>query len=287
MGLLPKFTTPAVPTSAEIRNNIAGMFDRTAEAYEATGVEFFSIFAENLVADADLQPGEKVLDVGCGSGVITRRAATTVGETGSVFGIDLSSEMVARTKKELAGAGISNAEVAVMDAQEPNFGDRTFDVALSSCVLFFLPEPVVGLKAWHKAIKPGGRLAVTTFGLRDERWSDVEKVFEPYIPKPVLWTMALAAKPFATDESVAELLVEAGFTDVRSQIRAHDITFDSPDQWMQWSMSQGQRFFWELVPEKSLPEVQRKTRGFVAKLIESDGKIHLTQVVRYTIAQRP
>ena len=80
---------------------IAGVFDRAAETYDAVGVPWFGPIAAGLVEVLNVQPGERVLDVGCGCGAALVPLAHATGPTGSVLGIDLAPAMVARTAAEI------------------------------------------------------------------------------------------------------------------------------------------------------------------------------------------
>ncbi|ANN18352.1 SAM-dependent methyltransferase [Amycolatopsis orientalis] len=272
--------------SAYTRQAMALLFDRTAETYDALGVDFFGTFARELLDRVALVPGERVLDVGCGRGAVLFPAAERVGAGGSVLGIDLSAEMIERTAKDIEDRGPANASVSLMDAQEPTLDDATFDVALASFVVFFLPEPIEGLRSWHRLLKPGGRLGMTTFGDDDPRWAGVREVFKPFVSPELAWTLAIRASLFATIDGFDRAVESAGFTGVTSVERVYPVKFADPGQWITWSWSQGQRMFWELVPEDRQDAVRRAVLAELEPLREPDGSVVLAQSVRYTIAHR-
>jgi len=114
--------------------------------------------AANLAA---IQPGESVLEVGCGTGELTRRARARAGSSAVVCGIDPAAEMiaVARAKSEPAGLGI-DYRVAAIEALP--FADASFDVVLSSLMMHHLPQDLkqVGLAEVRRVLKPGGRLLI-------------------------------------------------------------------------------------------------------------------------------
>jgi ubiquinone/menaquinone biosynthesis C-methylase UbiE len=270
----------------EARQAIAATFDRTAETYDAVGVEFFGTFAEQLLDDVGSISGQAVLDVGCGRGAVLFPAAERVGATGSVLGIDLSAGMIARTAQDIEDRGLTNATAMVMDGQEPVLPGRSFDTILSSCVVFFLPDPIAGLRAWHDLLAPGGRIGLTTFGKKDPRWAGVDDVIAPFVPPAIIWAIINPASPFATSESFDRTLESVGFVKPNSVERQHAITFTDPDHWISWSWSHGQRIFWELVPEDRLDEVRAEVRKRLEPLCEPDGSLTLIQTVRYTVAER-
>jgi ubiquinone/menaquinone biosynthesis C-methylase UbiE len=122
-------------------------------------------FRERLLRPARLQPGESVLDVGCGTGTLAIAAKRWVGSTGSVHGIDASPEMIARARKKAAKAG---AEIGFEQglAQSLPFSDGTFDVVLSTVMLHHLSRPArqQGLSEMRRVLKSGGRLLAVDFG---------------------------------------------------------------------------------------------------------------------------
>lgn len=108
---------------------------------------------------ARLQPGEAVLDVGCGPGELTLRAARKVGPDGRAAGIDASPEMIGVARKNAAKKG-REVDFRVAAIEELPFADGEFDVVLSSYMLHHLPDDLKdrGLAEVHRVLKPGGRL---------------------------------------------------------------------------------------------------------------------------------
>ncbi|GLZ39573.1 class I SAM-dependent methyltransferase [Actinokineospora sp. NBRC 105648] len=265
----------------DARQAIAAVFDQTADTYDALGVDFFGVFARTLLDDVGPIDGLRVLDAGCGRGAVLFQAAERVGPQGSVVGIDLAPQMVTRTEAEATECGIENVSVLVSDAQEPTVAGP-FDVVLSSCVIFFLPNPAAALRAWHSLLTPDGILGLTTFGGIDPRWAPIDELFAPYVPEPL--AQSIKASPFNNTDHVNTLVADAGFADPTSVTREHDVRFDSPQHWVDWSWSHGQRLFWGLVPESERDAVTTGILDHLRTLSEPDGSVVLHQPVRYTIA---
>src|SRR5664279_55688 len=134
---------------------VAAVFDAVADVYDQVGVAWFTPIAEALVAAVEPRPGERALDIGCGRGAATRALAEAVGPTGAVTAFDVSPRMVGALRADLALIGLDAVEVAVMDAAAPQLPARSFDVAVASLVVFFLPDPTAALKAWRDLLVPG------------------------------------------------------------------------------------------------------------------------------------
>ncbi len=115
--------------------------------------------AERPLRDAGLKPGMQVLEVGCGPGFFTLPAARIVGETGSVFAIDLNRHAVEHVRRKIAQARATNVQVARADASSTDFTDGSFDLAF----LFGLRRTVGGIAAvldeMHRVLRPDGLLA--------------------------------------------------------------------------------------------------------------------------------
>jgi len=121
-------------------------------------------FREKLVDLAHLEPGESVLDVGCGTGSLAIVAKRRVGPTGKVFAIDPSPEMIARASSKAEKAGIDVSFKSGVAEALP-FPDGQFDVVLSTLMLHHLPRPVRQqcAREIRRVLSPGGRVLVVDF----------------------------------------------------------------------------------------------------------------------------
>lgn len=263
---------------------VAALFDRLADDYDTLGVEFFRPIAEGLVDELAPQPGERAVDLGCGRGAALFELAARVGHAGRVVGLDLSPRMVdvAASLAVETGAPI---EVRVDDVMAPQLPVASFDVAASSLVLFFLPDPLIALQRWRALLVPGGRLGVSTFGPYSQQWrEEVDTTLRRFTPAEIVDARTTgSAGPFSSDGSMEELLRAAGFTQVRTVTRTVSPRFTDADHWFRWSMSVGQRQFWEAIPPEGLPEAKAAVCAAVERCRDSDGAIGFDQQVRYTL----
>ena len=110
---------------------------------------------------AELTPGQWVLDLGSGAGFDALLAAQKVGPTGRVVGVDMTNAMLEKARANAASAGFSNVEFRKGDIESLPIDDGLFDVVISNCVLNLCPDKDRALRQIYRALKPGGKLAVS------------------------------------------------------------------------------------------------------------------------------
>ena len=169
---------------------------------------------------ADLEPGDRVLDIGCGSGATTMALAARVGPTGTVSGVDLSEEMLAPARAEAKRTAVTNVRFELGDAQIHPFPSAAFDVAYSRFGVMFFADPAAAFANIGRALAPGGRLAFVCWrDLGEQEWIEVPlraavaHVPVPEFGKPGESGMAGLARP----ERTRAILDGAGFTGVEVQ----------------------------------------------------------------------
>lgn len=122
------------------------------------------VLRQRIVDLARLQPGETVLDVGCGTGTLAIVAKQRVGKTGHLFGIDPSTQMIAQARRKAERASLS-LDFRVGVIEQLTFPDQSFDVVLSTFMMHHLPDDLKrkGIVEIVRVLKPGGRLLVLDF----------------------------------------------------------------------------------------------------------------------------
>lgn len=182
-----------------------------------------------LLARAALQPGERVLDIGCGCGATTLAAAERIGAEGRVLGIDLSGPMLLRADQRAAAAGLAaRVETLRADAQTHSFSSGStgdWDAALSRFGVMFFDDPSVAFANIASALRPGGRFVFACWQERERNpWIDaaargaLRHLEPPPPPEPG------APGPFslADPDHTRSLLEGAGFAEVAVE------AFDEP-----------------------------------------------------------
>lgn len=222
-------------------------YDRVAEDYDRFIEQLAGPLAERLCELAQIAPGAHVLDVGCGTGVATRRAAARAGATGRVLGIDISPGMI-----EAARRTNLHADLAVMDAEALEFEPESFDSVISLCAVLHFPSLERAIAEMYRVLKPGGTLTVAfghprpepslalvrhgarrTLRFRKELVApravrEVAHQVLPASPEPerVLAEWGLRrARP-----KLQEHLRRAGFENIARSSLGHEVRFDSPHE---------------------------------------------------------
>jgi SAM-dependent methyltransferase len=194
-----------------------------AQNYEKNAVTYTTgPFAAFLLGRAAPRPGERVLDLACGTGAVARQVAPLVGPRGAVTGVDLNPAMlaVARSLPAPDGAAVDWREG---DAQSLPLPDASFDLALCQAGLQFVPDKAAAAREIYRVLRPGGRFAVSA-------WRSLD-----YLPASLLIWGAVARRlqttPYALSAAWAlgdpallrALLEEAGFREVALDVQDYTV----------------------------------------------------------------
>jgi ubiquinone/menaquinone biosynthesis C-methylase UbiE len=163
---------------------------------------------------AALAPGEHVLDLACGTGLLTLAAADAVGPDGTVVGTDLSGQMVEVARQRAAARQLPNATFARMDAETLDLPDATFDVVLCSLGLMYVPDPARAIREWQRVLKPGGRVVISVWGKRVNcGWSPVFPIVDAEVETEVCPLFFSLGEP----DALASLCRDSGFASVHQE----------------------------------------------------------------------
>lgn len=261
------------------------LFDLVAPDYDNVGVPFFQPIADGLVDAVGAAPGDRAADLGCGNGAACRALAAAVAPNGSLVALDLSPAMVDGARTSLEGS-LSDVTFVVGDASDPPLPPGSFDVIISSLVVFFLPDPAEALSRWVRLLTGGGRIGVSTFGAATPAWDALEDRLRPFMP-PMDPRMVGVESPFASDAGMERLLGDAGAVEVQTRSGRIEFAFEGFEHWVRFSRSVGQRVAWDRMSEEDTRRVLDETRKVYDAAAEPSGRLPVWQDVRYTIGVRP
>ena len=160
----------------------------------------------NPTAIAALEPGQTVMDLGSGGGIDCFLASRKVGPSGRVIGVDMTPEMIEKSRAAAERAGLGNVEFRLGEIEHMPVADASVDVIMSNCVINLSPDKPAVFADAFRVLKPGGRLAISDIvalrPLPEEMREDI-----------ALLTGCVAGA--ATIDETERALCEAGFDDVR------------------------------------------------------------------------
>jgi len=199
-------------------------WDLAVEAYEPLwGPQLLPAQAAMLAAVA-LRTGERVVDIACGTGLVTFSAAWGVGATGSVLGVDISGQMVHAAALRAADRGMTHVGFARMDAEALALADGSFDAALCSLGLMYMPDAEAAVREMRRVVRPGGRVALAVWGERARcAWSPVFPIVDAEVASdvcPLFFRLGAG-------EALAQACAEAGFEAIETQ--RIPVSLDYPD----------------------------------------------------------
>ncbi len=197
--------------------------------YESALEQLAAGYDRALLEAAGLEGGDRVLDVGCGSGLSSRSAARAIG-AGSVLGVDLSAATVRRAETLARAEGLPNLAFHQGDAATAAFDPGSFDVAISRFGAMYFGHPVHAFTNVAKALRPGGRLALAAWRdvARNEWMTEVAGALALGRTLPERPADAPGAFGLAGEAHVRSILGEAGFVDVTLDERSEPVSF-GPD----------------------------------------------------------
>jgi SAM-dependent methyltransferase len=186
-------------------------------AYEALLDAQIRPLGEAAMDRAEIREGDRVLDVGCGTGQTSIELARRVGPTAKVTGVDISAPMLARARTRADGAGVRNVDFLEADAQTQRFAPESVDVCFSRFGVMFFAAPDAAFANLCRALRPTGRLGFVCWQqLPDNPWMMV-----PLVAAAAHITLPPPPAPdapgpfsFADQGRVRGILERAGFADV-------------------------------------------------------------------------
>jgi len=187
-------------------------WDKAAAYYEEFWAAQLRPSVDRLLELAALKPGERVLDVACGTGLVTFRAAKELLPGGEIVGNDISSEMINAAERIGSEKGVTNAAFERIDAEsEQNSDTKEFNAALCSLGLMYFPDPAAALCRMRDALRKGGRVVASVWGQRERcGWAEIFPIVDSRVESdvcPMFFRLG-------TQDLLARTLTEAGFVDV-------------------------------------------------------------------------
>jgi ubiquinone/menaquinone biosynthesis C-methylase UbiE len=234
-------------------------YNAAADFFDAPALAFWDRTGRQTIGRLGLSPGAHVLDIGCGTGASALPAAEAVGAGGRVVGLDLSGDLLALARDKAKRRGLSHVEFRKADMTASGYADGEFDAVVSVFSIFFVPDMESLVSELWRMVKPGGRLAVTTWG---------PDIFEPALSR---WNMVVkgereelysAFNPWdriTTREAVEKLLMDGGIPRRNIEVEPEQASqaLSTAEDW--WTIVLGSGLRWAV--EQLGPEAAERVRS--------------------------
>jgi ubiquinone/menaquinone biosynthesis C-methylase UbiE len=189
-------------------------WDKAAPYYERSWQAQLEPAQTALLELATLGPRDCILDVACGTGLVTVRAAAVVDAGREVVGTDISEHMIAAARIAARDRGATNTRFERMDAEDLKFPEGSFDAVLCALGLMYVPEPEKAVREFHRVLRPGGRAAAAVWGQRNRcGWAEIFPIVDARVQSdvcPMFFRLG-------TGEGLQQAFAAAGFTNISAR----------------------------------------------------------------------
>ena len=270
-----------MPENAQDR--AAFTYNAAAECFDASPLSFWDYFGRRTIELASLGTGSRVLDVCCGAGASALPAAEAVGPNGHVIGVDLAKQLLELAREKAIKRRLRNIKFEVGDMLSLKFPTESFDVVVCVFGIFFVPDMPRAVSELWTRIRPGGKLAVTTWGPNffqpgsDAFWRSIRDV------RPDLFKSFNPWDRINDPGSLTKIFDEAGIAPPKivSENRLHPIR--SAEDWWTIVLGSGYRGTIEQLTSAERQKVQDANLAFIR-----DEKISAIETnALYALATKP
>lgn len=202
-------------------------WDKAAPHYERYWQDQLEPAQTALLEMAGLQGGERVVDVACGTGLVTLRAAIDVGRRGSVVGVDISEDMIVAATACARARKAENVDFARMDAEKLDFEDDSFDVALCALGLMYAPDPEGAVAEMFRITRSGGRAVCAVWGERRQcGWASIFPIVDARVQSEVCPMFFR----IGTGDALRLAFAAAGFSDMSLRRLRTTLIYENADE---------------------------------------------------------
>jgi ubiquinone/menaquinone biosynthesis C-methylase UbiE len=275
----------SMPTPEETKERTARVYNAAADNFDQSALSFWDYFGRKTVENLALQIDAQVLDVCCGSGASAIPAAETIGPSGLVVGIDLADKLLELGRAKAERRLLKNILFHQADMLALPYPDESFDVVICVFGIFFVPDMSGAVRELWRFVRPGGKLAITTWG-RD--------VFEP--ANSAFWQAIGKVRPelnkafrpwdqITDPDQLRQMLNRGGINldEVITENRWHPLP--TPDDWWKIIMGTGYRGYRGTIEQLSSAE-RAAVRETSLAFIRDQGIDRLSTSALYAVATK-
>jgi len=270
-----------MPENAQARAALT--YNAAADFYDASPLSFWDYFGRRTIELASLASGSRVLDVCCGAGASALPAAEAVRPTGTVVGVDLAKQLLQSARAKAVQRRLGNIEFEVGDMLAMRFPVASFDAVVCVFGIFFVPDMAMAVSQLWRRVRPGGKLAVTTWGPKfcepanATFWSSIKDI------RPDLYKGFNPWDRINDPAGLRKILDEGGVAspNIIAENRLHPIK--SHEDWWTIVLGSGYRGTVEQLTLTERQEVKKANLAFIR-----DEKISSIETnVLYAVATKP
>ena len=257
-------------------------YNAASDNFDGEPLAFWDRYGRRTVERLALSAGSTVLDVGCGSGASAIPAASLVGPAGRVIGVDLADRLLDLASEKAQRLGLQNVEFRQGDMEHLGFVDGTFDAVISVFSIFFVPDMEKQVAELWRMVRPGGQLAITTWGPRtlepgSGAWWNAVKTH-----RPDLYSAFTPWERITTAHALRDLLVSAGVPTPVVEAEPGQQQLGTIDDW--WTVVMGSGFRWTV--DQMDAETANRVREDNLRQLRDDGINSVETNVIYAVARK-
>jgi len=267
----------------DAQRRAAFAYNAAADFYDASPLGFWDYFGRKTIERLSLRNGSRVLDACCGAGASALSAFEFVGPQGKVIGVDVAQALLELARAKAAQRGLGNTQFELGDLLSLRFPNESFDAVVCVFGIFFVPDMAAGVRELWRCVRPGGQLAITTWGpnlfepgngafwasVKDVR-ADLYKGFNPW-------------DRISDPASLMTIMRDGGVdsSKIADENRLHPIS--SAEDWWTIVLGSGYRGTIEQLNPSELERVKEANLAFI-----DDKKISAVETnVLYALATKP
>jgi len=266
---------------------VINTFDSASQKFDEIGTPFFKHYGRILADFAEIKPDDNVLDIACGKGSAIFPISDKLSGEGKIYGIDISSNMIAECKK-LMNHTNKNVHFLVMDAENLEFEDESFDKVICGFGLFFLPDIEKGLNEIKRVLKPDGLLTFSSWNKEYQmKWFvDILIKYNPDINKnKQVCEEKIKENDFDTIIGLEKMLKIGGFKKEQIIVENIDCYYNSPEEWIETKWHTAHRMFFEQLSKKDYAGLKDEIIDHLQDF-KQDGKIKIEMSAFMTKASK-
>ena len=254
-----------------------GVWDRMSQIYFGEIDPRFAPVVAGAIRRAELKPGERVLDLGTGTGAVAAEAARLVGQTGSVTAVDISPEMLALAKRRIAGSAYKNIELEQGRAEQIPAADASFDVVLASLSLMYVIDRFAAAREVRRILRSGGRFVGVVWAGPEQ--CDIvmfQQTAGKFAPPPPVSGVGPGAMADPTP-----FLGQLARVGIDANVESEELGFDFDDFELAWEVLAG------VTTAKLAPGKRQEAKAAVQAAMwpEGRGPRHFRNVTQYLVGR--